>query len=322
MSISLPVFLLHTGTSGPAAGATFLLIGVIVGAGLVLGTFYAAGSLTPRTSTSTKTQTLTTTVTTTVSSGSSGTVLDDSIGQPVSQPVYSSLYQTSRVPYGTPGSSYLDYVRNYTGQVFYTGGKPIVVYAGGEFCLYCAVQRWPLVLALMRFGNFTNLEYMTSSVADGDYATFTFASSSYQSDYVVFQSFEVYDRAGNPLETLPTNYTAAFQEFGSGIPFLNFADKYVIPGSMLNPAILGTRNWTQIISSIQAGDALGSQIRQTSNVITAVICKTTGNVPASVCGQASIATLTDSLVSYTPPSAGSGSELLLPGIAFEKASTP
>jgi butyrate kinase len=108
----------------------------------------------------------------------------------------------------------------------------------------------------------------------------------------------------------------------TGIPFLNFADKYTIAGSMLSPAILGTKDWTQIISSIQAGDALGSQIKQTANVITAVICKTTGNVPASVCGQDSITALTDSLVSYTTPSVSSGSELLLPDTAFESASMP
>jgi hypothetical protein len=69
----------------------------------------------------------------------------------------------------------------------------------------------------------------------------------------------------------------------------------------LNPSILGTQNQTQIISSIRAGGSLGSQIKQTANLMTAVICKTTGNKPASVCGQDSITALTDSLVSYTPP---------------------
>ncbi|MGD0396851.1 MAG: hypothetical protein ABSB26_08110 [Nitrososphaerales archaeon] len=53
--------------SGPAMGAALLVVGVIVGAGLVLITFYATGSLTPRTMTGTTTETLATTVTTTVS---------------------------------------------------------------------------------------------------------------------------------------------------------------------------------------------------------------------------------------------------------------
>ena len=86
-------------------------------------------------------------------------------------------------------------------------------------------------MALMRFGNFTNLEYMTSSAAEGDYSTFAFAASSYQSNYVVFQPYEVYNRADNPLMTLPANYSSADQQYGkSSIPFLDFAGKYVVSG--------------------------------------------------------------------------------------------
>jgi len=228
--------------------------------------------------------------------------LDADEGTLVPQNVYASLYQASEAPYGASGLAYLGGVHNLTASAYSSNGKPILVYAGAEYCMYCAVQRWPLIMALMRFGNFTGLEYMTSSVSDGDYATFTFVASTYQSKYVVFQPYEAFDRAGTPLETIPTNYTSSFQQYGmSAFPFLNFADEYYISGSLLNPSILGTQNWTQIISSIKAGDAVGSQIRQAANAITAVICKTTGNEPTSVCNQDSITALTDSLASYTPP---------------------
>jgi len=237
-------------------------------------------------------------------------------GKPVSQPVYTLLYQTSIVPYGASNSAYLTSVHSLTGQSFLTNGKPILVYAGAEYCLYCAVQRWPLITALMRFGNFTNLEYMHSGVGDGNYATFTFVASKYQSNYVVFQPYEVNDRAGNPLATLPPNYTSAFTQYGkTSFPFLNFANEYYISGALLDPAILGTKNQTQIISSIQAGGSLASQIRQAANLMTAVICKTTGNKPASVCGQDSITALTGTLVSYVLPPMSSGSELLLAGVS-------
>jgi hypothetical protein len=233
------------------------------------------------------------------------------VGKPVSQKVYSLLYQASKAPYGASGSAYLTAVQSITGPLYSTNGKPILVSATGEYCSPCALQRWPLVMALMRFGNFTNLEYMTTSAAEGDYSTFAFAASSYSSSYLVFQPYEVKDRAGNPFETMPANYSLANQQYGgSSIPFLDFAGKYVISGGLLsNPGLLGTKNWTQIISSIQAGDSLGNQIRQAANVITAVICKTTGDKPASVCDQDSITTLTGSLVSYTPPSTSSGSAL-------------
>lgn len=301
MSISTLVLILHVQASSPAMGAALLVIGVIVGAGLVFGTFYAAGSLTPRTATGTTTQTLTgttmqiltTTITTTVSGSASGTVLDQRIDQPVPQLAYASLYQTSIASYGASDSAYLRSVQDTTGPPFSTNGKPILVWVGAEYCKYCAMQRWPLVMALMRFGNFTNLEYMTSSVAEDDYATFTFASSSYRSDYVVFQPYEVQDRGGSPLAILPSNYTSTWQQYGkSSYPFLNFADQHFVLGSILNPATLGTKNWTQIVSSIQAVDTLGSQIKQVANVMTAVICETTGNSPASVCDQSSITALT------------------------------
>jgi len=241
---------------------------------------------------------------------------DAYIGKPVSQKVYSLLYQASEAQYGAPGSVYLTAVKNVTGQVYSENGKPILISATGEHCAPCALLRWSLVMALMRFGNFTNLEYMTSSAAEGDYATFTFIASRYQSSYLIYQPYEVFNRAGTPLETLPANYSLADQQYGkSSIPFLDFADKYVISGGILsNPGILGTKNWTQIITSIQTGDTAGSQIKQAANVITAVICKITGEKPASVCSQGGITALT--LVSYTPPSASSGSELFLSDASF------
>ena len=34
-------------------------------------------------------------------------------------------------------------------------GTPEVLYMGADYCPFCAATRWGLVLALMRFGNFT-----------------------------------------------------------------------------------------------------------------------------------------------------------------------
>ncbi len=232
---------------------------------------------------------------------------DAYVGKPVSQMIYSSMHQAALASYGASGSTYMTAVQDVGGQPMSMDGKPILISATGEHCAPCALQRWPLVLALVRFGNFTDLEYMTSSAAEGDYATFAFADSSYQSNYLVFQPYEVYDRSGTPFQALPANYSSANEQYGSSsIPFLDFAGKYVVSGGILsNPSLLGTKNWTQIISSITTGDTLGTQIRQATNVITAVICKTTGENPASVCNQGSISGLSTSLASFAPGSAAS-----------------
>jgi hypothetical protein len=36
-------------------------------------------------------------------------------------------------------------------------GKPLVLYVGAEYCPFCASQRWAVVVALSRFGTFSNL---------------------------------------------------------------------------------------------------------------------------------------------------------------------
>lgn len=45
-------------------------------------------------------------------------------------------------------------------------GKPRVLFIGAEFCPYCAAERWPLAVALSRFGTLHNLGQTTSSAND------------------------------------------------------------------------------------------------------------------------------------------------------------
>ena len=47
-----------------------------------------------------------------------------------------------------------------------SGGKPEVVFMGEESCPYCAAERWALVVALSRFGSFSNLRLIHSSSTD------------------------------------------------------------------------------------------------------------------------------------------------------------
>ena len=36
-------------------------------------------------------------------------------------------------------------------------GKPEVLYVGAEYCPFCAAERWPVVVALSRFGTWSGL---------------------------------------------------------------------------------------------------------------------------------------------------------------------
>ncbi len=65
-------------------------------------------------------------------------------------------------------------------------GKPEVLYVGSDFCPFCAAERWPLVVALSRFGHFGLLHNTQSAPASvfPSIQTFTFTGTSYSSRYL------------------------------------------------------------------------------------------------------------------------------------------
>ncbi len=221
-----------------------------------------------------------------VSSGQ-GPKLDSKVNQPVSSSNMAGLAAASMQPYGpAPPPAMRSALRQATGTPWNTG-KPVVLYVGGEFCMYCALQRWALVLALSRFGSFSGLHYMTSGPNEGDLPTFTFVASTYASSYVTFRPFELEDRSNPPkqLQSLPSNYTAIWGEYGGGFPFIDLGNTYVVSGSLLaDTSILQGKNWTSIIGNIAASDSGGIQVREAANLLTAAICKLTQGAPPGVCG--------------------------------------
>ena len=73
-------------------------------------------------------------------------------------------------------------------------GRPEVLFVGAEFCPFCAAERWPLIVALSRFGHFGRLYNMQSapqSVFPG-IQTFTFWGTTYTSRYVTLTGVELY----------------------------------------------------------------------------------------------------------------------------------
>ena len=157
-------------------------------------------------------------------------------------------------------------------------GKPEILYVGGDFCPYCAVTRWGLILALMRFGNFTNLTYMKSSPTDvyPNTATFSFTNFSYSSSVVHFDAFEIYDRLEQNLT--PSGFSQSdrlvFERYSAGsIPFIDFANTSAQSGSPVSPAILVGDNWNQVISYLNQPSSPQAQgVIGIANEFTAAIC--------------------------------------------------
>ena len=193
------------------------------------------------------------------------------------------------------------YFATVNGTALTANGKPELLFLGGEYCPYCAAERWAMANALSRFGTFTGLTTTHSSTSDvyPDTPTLTFYKSTYTSNYLTFTSVELYtnERIGNsdnsntPYQTLQTATTAqsaleAAYDPSGAIPFLDFANKYVEVGNLspLSPSMLAGKTWAQVAAAMNdPSSSLGKAIDGNANFITAGICKLTNNLPATAC---------------------------------------
>ena len=177
-----------------------------------------------------------------------------------------------------------------------SGGKPEVLYIGAEFCPYCALEQWGLVVALSRFGTFSGLRTVHSSSTDvyPDTPTWTFYGSSYTSKYLTFtpveQATNVPD-ASAPLGYVPLQSPTAGQQAllrkydpELSIPFTDIGNKYVISGASASPQVLAGKSWAQIALSLHdASGPVAQAVDGTANYITAAICKLTNGQPITAC---------------------------------------
>lgn len=194
-------------------------------------------------------------------------------------------------------------------------GKPEVLYMGAEYCPYCGAERWAMIVALDKFGNFTGIEYMQSSATDvyASTPTFTFVNANYTSKYIAFVTVEQEDRDENPLQTATTQETSLLTTYDSAgdIPFVDFGNVYLITGASYNPGVLrvgenegaAAYNWTQIASQLNnASSVIAQNVDGVANHFITAICKIDGGAPSSVCGQSS-ADITLSYVKTLPSDA-------------------
>lgn len=190
---------------------------------------------------------------------------------------------------------------------------PRVAFVGAEFCPYCAVDRYAVVLALSRLGTFHNLKAISSAADDGDIPTFSFLNSSYTSKWLTFTPYEDEDRDHNSLDPPPSAITDLWETQDSvlsggsvGYPYINFGGKYVLasfPTGLDNTleALEGSNGTgigmtqAQIIAGIShpsssyASIIDGSAVLAQANFIDATICSLNGGKgPASVCQAAGV----------------------------------
>ena len=208
-------------------------------------------------------------------------------------------------------------------------GKPEILYIGAEYCPYCAEERWSMMVALSRFGTFSQLYETTSSSSDQypNSPTFTFLPSLYKqplytSQYIDFVPVEMFGNVQNSDGSYPTlqKLTSEQQQiFGTydappyisssnagSIPFLDVGNKFVSIGLGYSSQDISSMTWSDIANSLSSSSSTVSQhILGSANYITAALCIATKQQPASVCGSSTIQSIEATLNKGTALRSGS-----------------
>lgn len=193
-----------------------------------------------------------------------------------------------------------------TGQPpMYSEEKPDVLFVGSEYCPFCAAERWPLVLALSRFGTFGllhDMESSTTSVFPG-LQSFSFYDASYTSPYLTFTGIELYsDVAATNGEFLKISTLTPAQQAlvahyqssgqtGTGTggqpgtyPLVDIDNVMVSTTSGFSPAAILRVPRPTILGDLKdATTAASRAIVASANYLSAGICVATHQNPASVC---------------------------------------
>lgn len=187
-------------------------------------------------------------------------------------------------------------------------GKPGVFAVLGEFCPYCAAERWSILTSFSRFGSFTGLKTMQSSPVDvyPKTQTFTFRTAKYQSPYFTAKLIEYFGQDYNKTgahhvigkltkseQKLIVKYdhatTSSSSSGGLSIPFMDLGNKLVAEGVSYSPGPLQGLSRTQIAAGLStAKNPVTQLIIGSSNYLSASICAIDGGKPGSVCSSAGV----------------------------------
>jgi hypothetical protein len=183
-------------------------------------------------------------------------------------------------------------------KVLLVGGKPEVLFIGAEYCPYCAAERWALVMALSKFGTFSNVMGVTSSSTDVNPSTptFSFYHSGYTSPYLSFVPVETETRTEAQLQELtPAQndiytkwdvppYVQADQE--GSIPFVYIGGKYLITGVSYDASAIAGFQMLAAVSYMTSGtNTTSKQAEAVAGYLVSDLCTLTHNKPGDVCNQ-------------------------------------
>ncbi|MGD0241265.1 MAG: DUF929 family protein [Streptosporangiaceae bacterium] len=164
-------------------------------------------------------------------------------------------------------------------------GKPVIEFVSEESCPFCAAERWPLTVALSRFGDWSQLGITKSAATDifPDTATLSFRSAQYHSSQLTLHTTELTDNAGYALQSptaldrqligqfdVPPYVNSADQS--GAVPFLDIGNRYILAGAQFDPQVLAGLSATQIAAQLRdPASPVAQAIDGSANVIVAAI---------------------------------------------------
>jgi hypothetical protein len=174
-------------------------------------------------------------------------------------------------------------------------GKPELLYMGGQYCPFCAAERWALAAAVSRFGTLSGVHFIHSSPTD--YApstpTLSFDGARYTSKYLAFVPVEWYGEKEDPatpfghvyLQHPTAQQVALFARYAGGaFPFVDIGNQYLAPSAQYQPTALAGMTWAQVAAAMRdPASPIAKDIDGAANMITNAICKLTHGQPGGVC---------------------------------------
>jgi hypothetical protein len=227
---------------------------------------------------------------------------------PISPELYKNMTQVSLSTLASVGTGMGNPPTAISSSSLSVSGKPEFLSITAEFCPHCAAERWAIVVALSKFGNWTNLEYMLSAPDDGNISTVTFRNATYTSQYLVFISVENEDRNQNLLQSTTTQEQQLWDQYNPGTyPFIDIGGKYDLTRPQFSFQDIQGMSWTQIASQLNnPSSTIAKLIDGSANYLISAICKIDGGNPSSLCGQSFA-----QLLSFQPGATPSSSNFFL-----------
>lgn len=202
---------------------------------------------------------------------------------------------------------------NVTPSIATAATNGVVSYVGAQYCPFCALQRWALLVALSKFGTFTHLDSEILSSSSDVYphlASWSFIGAKYSSAYFTFDPTELTSSARSasgayaPLESMSPAQKLAFKRYNpqGSLPFVDVGNHYVTLGASASPSVLEGLTLAGIGRDLSfASSPVAQAVDGTANYLIAALCTMVQGATPPICATHVIRAASKALASGVSP---------------------